>query len=181
MSLLAESELLTAVRNLVTDTLALEEDRVTIELDEEVPAIAADLHVIVSPGGITTGPRHNSSHGTTDLLIAVRVTVFRRITSVPRDRRRNAFLDRLAGINTDLDSIMDVLDYQYTAENTANTAMDLDSGCGFVEPMRTLSFDPRPIPVFKDNYAAGSGTGGDPILALKRGITFGQARFLMRR
>ena len=181
MSLQAESELLRSVRDIVTDTLAVDEDRVTIELDEEVPAIASDLHVIVSPGGVTPGPRHNHSGGTIDLHVAVRVTVFRRITSVPRDRRRNAFLDRLKGINADLDTIMDVLDFKYTAENNANTEMELESGCGFVEPLRVISFDPRPIPVFKENYAAASGTGGDPILALKRGITFGLARYLMRR
>lgn len=182
MSLLAETELLSAVRGKIVLALSVEDHTVTIEMDEEVPAIAGDKHFVVSPLGITKGPRHNTATGTIDFYVGVRVCVYRRITAIPRDRRRDqAFLDRLSGINADLDAIMDAIDFKYNLNDTANAALSISSGGGFIEPLRFASFDPRPAPVFKDVYAAGAGTPGDSILAIKRGINFDSARFVNRR
>lgn len=182
MSLLAETELLASVRSAVQTALTLSASEITIEMDEEVPAIAGDKHVVVSPAGIIKGPRHNRATGTVDFYVAVRVCVYRRITAIPRDRRREqALMDRLKSINADLDTIMDAIDFKYPILDTVNTAMSIPSGGGFIEPLRFGSFDTKPTPVFKDVYAAGTGTPGDPILAIKRGINFDSARFMRVR
>ncbi len=111
------------------------------------------------------------------------MTLYQGAAEVPRDRRRNLFIDRLEGINTELTQVIKALWFNYTevlgaaAANLIGT--EAENG-EFPEPFRTFVPDPSVRTAFQDPYnAATGGSGGDPVTALVRGVTFSGARFMM--
>lgn len=182
MTLKCETELLRSVAEAVATALSLESHQVTVELDDEVPAIAGDKHVTVVPAGVDPGPTQGTNGGAFDLIVGVRVCVFHRTTSVPRDRRRSFILDRSKGLNEDIDKVIYALDFKYTITSAANNELDLPETTGFIKPLVVFGIDRKPEAVFKEPYdAAMMGTKGDPIVAIKRGVNFGGARFMLGR
>lgn len=176
----AETCLLIAVRDRLRTRLELRDTECDVELDDQVPAVSGDLYITVTPAGGRAGPRHATSGGAIDVMFGCRVTVFQKMADVPRDRRRSVFLERARGVNKRLDAVMSAIDFSYDV-TTAATAL-LVAG-QFVEPFKFTGLDDRPQPVVRDAYdAAGAITkGGDPVLAIKRGINFFGARFMKAR
>lgn len=180
----AETSLLEAVRNRLRSECSYRDAECDVELDDQVPAIAGDRYVAVVPMGMRQGPRHNSSGGAFDLLLGCRVTVFLRMADVPRDRRRSVFLERTRGINAELGKVMRAIDFSYAVTTAANDLEEsLNGSEGFIEPLRFISMDDKPQPVAREPFDAASALtkGSDPILAIKRGISFHGARFLKVR
>lgn len=144
----AEKNLLLAVRNqLRTAALAggagLSEAECQIELMEMAPATQGNRYIAVMPGGWIRGPRHNSSGGVNDLVYGIDIFVATRALSrTPRDR----MLANLTELNTLIDRIYPVLDFNYTAINAANALILADTGSteGFVEPLRFAAVEKRP-------------------------------------
>ncbi|TWU22455.1 hypothetical protein Pla52o_35110 [Novipirellula galeiformis] len=180
----AETALLEAVRDTLRTKLKLNESQCDVELDDEtVPAISSAKHFSVSSAGLVAGKHHARSGGAIDLLLSVRVVVYHRMGDVPRDRRRSVLLERTRGLNADLTAVMDAIDFRYEPMNLATSNIStLGSREGFLEPLKFDSADTKPQPVFKDPYDAASSTAkGDPTLAIRRGVKFSGARFVMTR
>lgn len=184
--LVAETCLLTAVRNTIRTGLTLDADHCEIELDDQVPAITGKTYVAVTGAGTSPGERHASSGGVHDLRMNVRVTVYKRITEIARDRRRNIFLDLLTGLNKTLDQVIVLIDNNQTLRTAAQTLVQAETGYDtgeFPETFRAYVPDSSPRPVFKDPYDAAqmSAAASDPTVAIARGVTFQRARFMMER
>lgn len=184
--LVAETCLITAVRNRLRTSLALSDDQCNIELDDQIPAIAKDTHIAVTAAGTTPGERHSSSGGVWDLRFNVRVTVYQRMADQARDRRRNLFIDRLTGLNALVDQVIRAVDFDYSNVLAAAEALLVGTpaaGGNYPEPFRSFSIDTNVKPVFFDPYDAASmpGKGATEVVALSRGVTFQRARFMKER
>lgn len=195
--LVAEACLLQAVRDKLVTDLGLRPEQCDVELDDQLPAIAPKDYYAVTAAGTRPGPRHKSSGGVFDVTIDVKVTLFRRITEVARDRRRNVFLDLLKGTCLSLDRIVRSLDYNYelltSAQTLVQAIVDADVGVPdaitantsgqWPEPFRSFTPDSVPQMVYRDPYDAAqmAGAPADPIIALKRGVVFSGARYMQVR
>jgi hypothetical protein len=173
-----ETELLLAVAESVKTLYP-----VTVDLEDNVPSMASQTHVIVSPSSYAAGPRNRLAAQVSDLLIGCRVIVFERIAEVPRDRRGSVFASRSGGLNLILAKIRELIEFNYTLMTQANAAMGLSMGSGYVEPLRYVSHDSKPVGVLASAYDAYSQptSGSHPMVAMKRGINFSSARFLLHR
>lgn len=179
----AETALLKAVRNRLRDQLNLTTDECTVEIDDQVPAIARDTYYVVTPGGSRPGPRQaTATAGTIDMIVSVRVVAYKKIGNTARDRRRDIFLEQVTGLNALLSAASEQIDQNETLRAAANTLLDDEAvGGAFITPLQYAGYDPKPQSVFAQEYAAAVKTQGDPQIALKRGILFGNARFLQVR
>ena len=181
--LVAETALLVATRDRLRSVLALLPEHCDVELDDQVPAIAAKTYYAVIGAGLTPGPRHMTSGGVVDVYLSMRVVVYERITEVARDRRRNVFIDLLTGLNTKLDAIIDAIDFSYELTNNAALLLTETTAAGgeFPEPFRSFVPDSSPRMVYRDPYDAAQMKGGDPVIAMARGVTFSKCRFMKLR
>lgn len=173
-----ETAILKAVRDRVREVLSLPSSSVDVELDDYVPAIAGDKHVVIVPNGWTAGPNARNST-TIDNYLNVRVVVFNRIGNIPRDRRRDVFLGYSEGINKDLLAIRNGVEFSYDVVAKANTFLGASAGEGFIEPLRFGSVDPKPQTVDEEPFTAAApmAKASHNQLAIKRGINFVLARF----
>ena len=184
--LVAETCLITAVRDRLRTALVLTDDQCNIELDDQIPAIAKDTYVAVCAAGTSPGERHSSSGGVWDLRFNVRVTVYQRTADQARDRRRNLFIDRLTGLNAMVDQVIRSVDFDYTHILAGAAALLVGTpaeGGNYPEPFRSFAIDTNVRPVYVDPYdaAAMPGKGADPLVGLSRGVTFQRARFMKER
>lgn len=183
--LVAETCLLLAIRARLQLRLALTDNDCNIVFEDALPATAPALFIAISGAAATTAERHVSSGEVTDMRFSARVTVYKRITDVPRDRRRNLFIDRLTGLHTTLDRVMAEIDNNNELMRAAELLL-VDTpaeGGQFPEPFRDMQIDPNPRAAFADPYDAAKmdSANGDPILAICRGVTFTRARFTKGR
>ena len=195
---IAEAALLQAVRDKLVTDLVLDDQQCQVEIDGMIPDYAPALFVAVSPGGVSPGPRHRTSVGAIDLQISVKVTVYRRVTEVARDRRRSTFLQLLSGIAPTLERVTRALDNDYVilasaleviadaitaAGGTVPVQLSENETGKFVEPFRQFNADPSPRMVYKDPYDAAqmAAVPADPIVAIARSITFMGARYMQVR
>lgn len=180
----AENALLKSVRAILRETLRMTDTNCEIEPDDNIPAIAGDEYVAIVPGGMVPGPRHNSSGGIWDTLFSFRVVVYHRMAHIPRDRRRNVFLDRSTGLNARLNEAMAVLDFSNAliAEATAELNRNTPTG-QFVEPARFASVDAQPRLITFETYDAERVNVNpvNPIVAMARGASFQGCRFIAGR
>jgi len=181
--LVAETALLVATRDRLRSQLAILPEHCDVELDDQVPAIAAQTYYAVIGAGVTPGPRHLTSGGVTDVFLSIRVVVYQRIAEVARDRRRNVFIDLLTGLNAKLDAVVQQIDFSYelTAAAAALLTGTTAEGGEFPEPFRRFVPDSTPRMVARDPYDAAMMKGGDPIIAMTRGVTFSNCRFMKLR
>lgn len=182
--LIAETCLLLAVRNRLREGMPLNEHQCDIEMDDQVPTLARELYVTVVGAGTMPGPWHKPSGGVWDLVFSVKVTVYQGASEVPKDRRRNLFIDRLDGLNQKLDQIIRLIDYDYRNLLDAAHVLIADTpanGGNYPEPFRTFTPDPTPRASLHDVYNASGGNGGDQVAALSRGVTFSGCRFMKAR
>lgn len=194
--LIAEAALLQAVRNKLIADLSLDEGQCDVELDDQVPAIVPNSYFAVTAGGVRMGPRHQSSGGVFDVLIDVRVTLFRRVPEIARDRRRNVFIDLLTGIALQLERVARSLDYSYPLLDSAKAIVDTILGGTDIppavasnatgewpEPFRTMVLDRAPRMTYREPYDAAqmAGQPADPLIAISRGIMFQGARYMQVR
>lgn len=147
----AEKNLLLAVRNLLRTAVAsggagYSEDQCNIETDDDAPAIQGPLYVIVGAMGWRPGPRHGTSGGVRDLIYSVSVFVAKRITSVPRDRREQAFVLGSGSLNDEIDKCFQVIDWKYEVVTAANALILKETGSqeGFVHPLVFSGMEARP-------------------------------------
>ncbi len=181
MILLAETSLLIAVRERLIDSLGIPQDAIQIELDDEAPAMAAQIHYSISPSQASPG-RYSSPFGApANDIFGVRVAVLQRMGNVAPDRKRgSAFLDRLRSTNTLLSSVSRVLRHDYDTISTANADLVSQGVDGkFVKPLVPSSVDGKPRMATADLYDAGrSNTGGNTQVVMIRGINFSGAEFI---
>lgn len=178
----AETALLVAVRLRLIDQLHLDESIIDIELDDIAPAIAGDLYFAVSPAQAQAGRHSQNADQAHHNLFGVRVAVLKRIGNVPRDRRRHVFLDRLRGINAELSRVNRAIRFDYHTLNLANLDLARNNISGsFIRPLVPTSVDGKPRLVTGDIYdSRPTGSHGDLIVAMVRGITFSGAEFVGR-
>jgi hypothetical protein len=172
----SEKYLLIAARNALRSALGLRDDQCTVELDElAIPATAGDKYVAVAPFGVQRGPNHNASGGVRDLLYGISVIVVIRLGKVPRDRRRDAFLDNLGGLSELVDSALTAVDWSYEINQAANARILEETGVeqGFIEPLRFVGMDSRPQIVGAEIFGAEPETG---VAGMKRAVHFSGAR-----
>ena len=180
--LVAETCLVTAVRNVLRAGLSLRDSQCDVELDDQIPAVAEDTYFAVSSAGSNPGPRHATSGGVIDLNIAIRVTLYQKAAKIARDRRRNVFLDTSSGLNKKLFQAITVLDYSY-AITAAAAALLIGTGADNGEypvPFQSFSIE-QPRPYYQEPGDVAHMQGGDPIVGVARSVTFRQARFMMVR
>ncbi|MGH8743511.1 MAG: hypothetical protein ACREUY_04455 [Burkholderiales bacterium] len=148
-------------------------DQCDVEFDEMAPATVGDIYLAVIPGGWRPGPRHNTSGGVNDLVYSVLVAVVRRIGNVPRDRRRDVFLNNLNTLDDDIDKVYSALDWKYEVMNAANALIltDTTSTQGFIEPLRLVGDVGRPRLVDAEFFGGKEGVAG-----MMRILPFGGAR-----
>lgn len=169
-----ESQLLTAMRNQIRSELSIENRQCDVEFDEEVPTIVGDFYIIVMPGTITNGPKHDSSGGVIDIVISADVSVMVRITAKPVDRQREKFNAEIGSINARLQQVFDAIDFSYVTMNAANSLIGSDA---FLEPPRFTGVGPVRIKGGEFFRA-----GGDEARAgLIRRMSFGGARSMKVR
>lgn len=195
--LVAEAALLQAVRDKLIDDLNLADNQCDVELDDQIPAIAKNDYFAVTSGGISPGPRHQSSGGIFDVKVDVKVTLFRRVPEIARDRRRHVFLDLMTGTALQLERVIRSLDYSYSLMASASAivnaiiqdalpvppAIQTNSTGQWPEPFRSFSIDRANRMIYKDIYDAAqmSGPPADPIIAISRGVLFQGARYMQVR
>jgi hypothetical protein len=195
---IAEATLLQAARDRIVSKLALQDEQCQVELDGMLPDYAPKLFIAVSPGGITPGQRHRSSGGTIDLYIAVKVTVYNRVTETARDRRRSTFIKLLTGLAPTLERVTRELEFNYELLEEARMLLlaeieelepdaprqlkDNETGT-FPEPFRSFTTDISSRIVMRDPYDAAqmAGAPADPIVAAARSVTFSGARYMQVR
>lgn len=177
-----DKNLLLAVRNRLRTALTLDNAECQIEHDEMAPATAGNTYVVVTPAGISPGPRHQTSGGIRDLLYAVDVTVVRRIGQIARDRVRDVYFANVDALQVVVDSVINAIDFDYTTLSAANTLILAAGGAyasyGFVQPLTFRGADRKPRILSGEMYAASPGTGR---VALARTVNFGGARRITLR
>jgi hypothetical protein len=111
-----------------------------------------------------------------DSVYSIDVTVIKRVRNVPRDRRRDVFLNNVGALDKEIQLVHAALDWQYTVLYAANMLLaadaDAPSMVGFCEPLRMTSVQRRPRLVNPDMFGAGQTQAA----GMARTITFGGAR-----
>lgn len=161
--------------------------QVEVEIDEFAPATAADLYIMVIPGGIEPGPTHNPSGGVIDKIYGVDVAIALRAQAKPRDRRRELLTgfrgttDLSVGFELHQLNIELQVDFKYTVLAVANAFITAeapeDQRQGFQLPLKFAGVGPireAPAELF-------AGTSGESAAALIRTIRFRGARRLENR
>jgi len=174
-----ETALLRAVRTRLQAALTGSAYEVNIEIDEQGPATAAQKYVAIVPGGFSPGSYHNPSGGIYDFKYAVDVFVVMRITNVPRDRERDAFMFFLESVSSICEAVIVALDYRYDVTDTANVllAAEQPGTLGFIHPLVLRDIDPKPRVVPAEVFGAGKETRA----GMSRRISFGNAHRVVYR
>ncbi len=110
-------------------------------------SVAPDTFVCVNPNGFRAGPHHATSGTQRDMVLGVEVTVFRRMTWIARDRKRNVYLTGSATLQDDMDRVFGAIDWKYevtTAANVILAASPYSSTEVFYEPLHFTDMDPKP-------------------------------------
>jgi hypothetical protein len=173
---LAENNLVRAVRDRLRQA-GFAEQECDAEPSEMAPATVGKVYAAVIPAGWRPGPRHNTSGGVNDLVYAVKVAVIRRVTEVPRDRKRDIFLANLESLTADVDRVFEAIDWVYDVINLANAKIAAtnvaSSTYGFSEPLRLVG-DVGPIRDVGPEFFGGA--AGDTVAGMMRVLPFGGAR-----
>lgn len=181
MILLAETSLLVAVRERLLDALGIPQDAIQIELDDEAPSMAGQVHYAVSPAQASPG-RFSAKFGApANDVYGVRVAILQRMGNVAPDRKRtSAFLDRLRSTNTLLSEVSRVLRHDYDTIEIANADLVSQGVDGkFVQPLVPTSVDGKPRMATADLYDSGrANSGGNTQVVMVRGINFSGAEFI---
>lgn len=171
----ATQALAIAVRDRLRSVLNLSANDCNIEHDEIAHPISGDKYLAVMSRGFMPGPRHGSSGGIKDLLFTVEVMAVRRITHVPRDRTRDAYLLNSGSLEELIGDVFNVVDWREEIRNTANQTILTDTGYAnaFNHPLVFGSMNQQPQVVGAEMFA-----GRDESRAgLKKSIVFSHARF----
>lgn len=178
--LVAETELLKAVRTVLQAVTFADPHYVNVEIDEKAPATAGQKYIAIQAGGTTNGKYHNPSGGVNDHLYAVDVTVAKRLTNVPRDRERDAFIFHTESLNVICEAVKTALDFRYDVLTVVNTALALlqPTQPGFFHPLVFAGIDPKPRIVTGDFFGADD---EEPRAGLARKLTFNLANRITYR
>ena len=175
----AEKNLLLATRNTLRTAIAnggagYSHAQCNIEPEDQAPAVAGDTYVIVGPMGWQPGPRHGSSGGCRDLIYSVGIFVAKRITSVPRDRQRDAFALRAGALNDEIDKCFAAIDWNQTLIAAANALILEEAGSAeiFIHPLVFAGMDAKPRILPGEFF----GAGNESAAGLGRLVRFGGAR-----
>ena len=168
---MSETALLDAVRRRIVTECGYSENQCEVELDPNtVPALVGDLYVLVHPSGWSAGPNNETSGGVLDELYSIGVTVIKRCTAIPRDRRRSVLLDNLKGLNVHVRRIIAAVQFNYAINNLANE--NVGNHEGFVEALKFRAVtEPREV----DAAVFAAQAGAQPV-GIGRTIIFGGAR-----
>lgn len=130
-----------------------------VEYVEMAASVAPDVFVCINAGGFDAGPTQNTSGQVRDMILGCEITVFRRCAHIARDRKTSVYLTGSSTLQDDMENILDVIDWNYSINTTANTtlaAAPYSSSYGFIEPLRFAGMDASPRKVSsKAVFAAG--------------------------
>lgn len=179
-----ERAVLEATRARIRANLQIRPQQCDLEVGDDIlPATAEDMYYAIIPAGVSPGEHHRSGGTLWDVRVSVKVTLFRKVSSIPRDRRRDSVFDALhTSMTTELDEIIRLLDRDQTLRTAVQSKLiDTPAEQGrVVEPFRSVLPDRVPRAIVSDPYAAATGASeGDPILALARGVIFQDIRFML--
>jgi hypothetical protein len=186
----AETALMQAVRTVLRMPAdqrgaAYKSGECEIEHDEMAPATVGDRYTAIMPGGVRTGPRHNTSGGVHDLIYGVDVLVIARIGNVPRDRLRDVmggteYAGNVAALNEEFDKILSTIDFDFTSlvNRTANEIISKKTGSaqGFIESLKFTGADKRPRVAAAELFGGNGNQAG-----LVRAMSFHGARRITTR
>jgi hypothetical protein len=179
----SERALILAVRDALRvafeTTVQNASDRIQAEIDEEVPATSGHEYIIVMPGGFGRSRRHLSSGGVFDLTYGVDVMVAKRVTNVPRDRRRDSWLYAADSLTPLVDLVIETVDFAYSITTAANATILEESSedSGFIHPLVFASVDPRPRVVGPEVFLGQS----QGVVGVARNVRFSDARRITSR
>jgi hypothetical protein len=186
--ILAESQLLRAVKAQIDDTLGVtvntdavaKSTLVRVDRDDKAPCDASIVFIAVCPGATRPGPRHNTAGGVYDFIYSVEVTIFRRITDVPRDREADPYLYLADSLNALAEDVIGAIDWQDDLLDRVNELLEDEAAgeAGFIQHLKLQSFDPKPVPVTSSDYG---GDEREPRAGIKRKFIFGDARRIHTR
>lgn len=169
-----EKALLIGVRDRLRQQCGYTPETCQVEHDEMVPPTTGDLYIAVLSAGFVAGPRHRTSGGIHDFVYAVDVVIVRRITAVPHDRTRDAYLNNFGSLAEESDKVIHAVDFKYPVLDLANACLagSPESEQPFIEPLKFQSVERRPRIVPGEEFA---GTQ-DKRAGLARTISFIGAR-----
>jgi len=176
---MSTSAIVRAVATRIAAHASIESSWVTVELDEQAPAVSGDIHITVMAGGTERGPTHDVSGCVIDKLYGVDVSVILRSPKRPRDRKRGLFIDLSDSHETILAMVEEQIDFDYTTLSTANALILAESASsqGFIEPLKFRSNGPfriAPAEIF-------AGVPGGSEAAVVRRTQFRGARRIVTR
>lgn len=173
----AEECLLLAVRDrLRVKLFGQNENACDIEHDETAHPITGDQYVAVMPGGFQPAFAHSTSGGVAELVFSVRLLLVQRITAVPKDRTRDAFLLRSGSLAALRGDVFQEIDWRYEVTNAANEAISERCGVShtfFNHPLVFTSMEEKPSICSAEMFGGKEETRA----GLKQVIRFGMARF----
>ena len=169
-----EKSLLIATRDRIREQGQYKDYECEIEFDDQAPAVASDLYVVVTTGGWQPGPRHATAKGVNDLVYSVNVTIVRKAGATPRDRRRNIFFRNLSSLTVEIDKVYTAIDWNLDLMKLANDLIRTATGStqGFIHPLVFSGMDRQPRIVPGEFF----GGTGESVAGLARTITFSSAR-----
>jgi hypothetical protein len=152
--------------------------QIQLSVDDELPSVSASTQIAMTPAGTYPGKNHKPSGGVWDLTFDIRFTVCIRNDGTARDDNRQT----RSQLTEVLDQIMQQVDYSYELINAAGLLLvgTRAEGGRYVEPFRDFQIDPVAKPFYHDLFDSNqypASQGADPIVGIRRGITFRQARF----
>lgn len=172
----AEECLLLAVRDRLRVRLfASQPNACDIEHDEMAHPITGDNYVAVMPGGFQPGPAHPTSGGVADLIFSVRLLLVKRISAVPKDRTRDAFLLHSGSLAALRGDVFQEIDWRYEVTNAANVAIAEKCGVDYDFFNHCLVFAGMDEP--RECAAEMFGGKEETRAGLKQVVRFGMARF----
>lgn len=178
MNLEAELILMEQVRETLMGRMHLNHDQVDYEINEEAPAMTGQFYCSIMPADGRIGNLMNNL-ATQHYVYGIRVIAHQRISDIGRDRRKRIAYERYRSINAKLTEISNLIAGNHGLMVCANQQLESEQVCGkFLKPLMPRSIDPRPKVITSDYYGGKRQSGGDPTVAIARGINFGGAEFI---
>jgi hypothetical protein len=182
MNLLAELAMMQAVAELVR--MAPMNGKVSIEMTGEIPVLESDVFCAVMPGGVTPGRYSDNGNTIEDYQVAVKVAVYCKCGTIPRDERGNPAVLHLTRLAQVLTWISQKVSWNYAvAKQAGEKAAAMGLTGEFTRPLIPTAMDQMPQLVTAGEWdgVRAQKPGTDEWVGVKRSITFGRAEWRDKR
>lgn len=150
-------------------------DHIRVELDDTFPAMTAERAISVIPSGVEGLSYTVGMH---DLSPRVKVFCMWRLRAVPRDRRRESYLENYRGLSAMLDGVYDCVHNYYFGPMINEIVKELKlfkfHGCQMVEPLRFVQLEGQHKIIYPPDF----GSNQSQPAGIGRSIIFGRARYV---